>query len=136
ALALACGLALAETAVDDPWVRGTVPQQTSTSFFARITATGGGTVVAASSPVADAVEIHEMRMEGGVMRMRALPNGLKLPPGKAVELTPGGIHVMLLGLKKALQPGERVPLTLTVEGTDGKRERIEVSAAVRPLGAK
>src|SRR3954469_2851509 len=135
-LALASGLACAQTPVDAPWVRGTVAQQTSTSFYARITSAAGGTVVAVTSPIADAVEIHEMRMDGGVMQMRALAGGLKLPPGKAVELTPGGIHVMLMGLKKAVQPGERVPLTLTVEGADGKRERVEVLAAVRPLGAR
>ncbi len=126
--------ASAQTAVKDPWVRGTVPQQKATGMFAQVTSAGGGKLVSASSPVAGVVEIHEMAMEGNVMKMRAIP-GLELPAGKAVDLKPGGYHVMLMDLKQQLKAGDTVPVTLVVEGKDGKRETIEVKAPVKQLAA-
>ncbi len=132
-LALAAAAATAQTVVQDPWVRGTVPQQRATGLFAQITSPTGGKLVAASSPVAGVVEIHEMVMDGQVMRMRAMP-ALDLPAGKTVELKPGGYHVMLMELKRPLQAGDTVPVTLVVEGADGRRETVEVKAPVRPLG--
>ena len=132
---LAAGAAHAQTTVKDAWVRGTVPQQKATGMFAQITSASGGKLVSAKSPVAGAVEIHEMSMDGNVMKMRALPNGLDLPAGKAVELKPGGYHVMLLDLKQPLKDGDTVPVTLVVQGKDGKKETIELKAPVRPLNA-
>ena len=134
-LASSLASAQAQTTVDEPWVRGTVAQQKSSGFFARITSARGGKLVAVSSPVAGVVEIHEMKMEGDVMKMRALPDGLALPAGQAVELSPGGYHVMLMELKQSLNAGDTVAATLTVEDADGKREQIEVQAPVRALGA-
>jgi periplasmic copper chaperone A len=134
-LALAGGCALAQTTVKDAWVRGTVPQQRASGLFAEITSTKGGRLVAVSSPVAAVVEIHEMAMEGNVMRMRALPDGLALPAGKTVTLRPGGYHVMLMGLKQQLKAGEKIPFTLTVEDADKTRETISIEAPVRALGA-
>jgi hypothetical protein len=84
--------------------------------------------------VAGIVEIHEMAMEGNVMKMRALPAGLDLPAGKSVELKPGGYHVMLMDLKKELKAGDTVPVTLVIEGADKKRETVEIKAPVRALG--
>ena len=107
ALAAAQWAAHAQTTVKDPWVRGTVPQQKATGMFAQITSAGGGKLVSASSPAANIVEIHEMAMEGDVMKMRAIP-GLDLPAGKAVDLKPGGYHVMLIDLKQALKAGDTV----------------------------
>jgi copper(I)-binding protein len=124
----------AQTSVKDPWVRGTVPQQNATGMFAQLTSTTGGKLVSASSPVANIVEIHEMAMEGDVMKMRAIP-GLDLPAGKAVDLKPGGYHVMLIDLKQALKAGDTVPVKLVIEGRDGKRETIDVNAPVRALAA-
>jgi copper(I)-binding protein len=138
-LALAASLLLAttahaQTAVKDPWIRSTVAQQKATGLFAQITSTAGGKLGSASSPVAGVVEIHEMSMDGNVMKMRAVPNGLDLPPGKAVDLKPGGYHVMLMDLKKELKAGDTVPVTLVIEGAGKKRETIEVQAPVRALG--
>jgi copper(I)-binding protein len=132
---LAVGLpAQAQVTVQDPWVRATVPQQKATGLFASVTSAKGGRVVAASSPVADVVEIHEMAMDNQVMRMRAIA-ALELPAGKAVELKPGGFHVMLMGLKQQVKEGDTVPVTLVVEGADGKRENVEVKAPARTLNA-
>jgi len=131
-LAAAAGSAQAQTTVQDAWVRGTVAQQKATGMFAKITSAAGGKLLSASSPVAGVVEIHEMAMEGSVMKMRAVP-GLDLPAGKAVELKPGGYHVMLMDLKQQLKAGETVTVSLVVQGKDGKSETIEVKAPVKPL---
>ncbi len=132
---LGCGLVHAQTTVADPWVRGTVAQQKATGLFAQITSAKGGRLVSATSPVAGVVEIHEMAMDGNVMKMRALPSGLELPAGKAVELKPGGYHVMLLDLKQQMKAGDTVPVTLVFEGADKKRETVEIQAPVRALNA-
>jgi copper(I)-binding protein len=126
-------LAYAQVAVGDPWVRATVPQQQASGAFMTLTAAQPARLVEARSPVAGVVEIHEMTMDGGVMRMRAIP-GLDLPAGKPVAMRPGGYHVMLMSLNRTLVAGEVVPLTLVVESA-GRRETIEVKAPVRPLNA-
>ena len=131
ALLLAFG-AQAQTTVKDPWVRGTVAGQKATGMFGQIVSTSGGKLVSASSPVAGVVEVHEMVMDGNVMKMRAV-TGLELPAGKAVELKPGGYHVMLMDLKQELKAGDSVPLTLVIEGAGGKRETLEVKAPVKAL---
>ena len=127
-------LALAQVSVKEPWVRATVAQQKATGAFMQLVSAAGGRLVSASSPVAGVVEIHEMAMDGNVMKMRAIA-GLDLPAGKAVALKPGGYHVMLMDLKQGLQAGQSVPITLVVEGPGGKRETVQVSATVRPLAA-
>ncbi len=137
ALTFALGLpvaAFAQVTVHDAWVRGTVAQQKASGLFAVITSAKDSTLVAASTPVAGVVEIHEMKMEGSTMKMRALTSGLPLPAGQAVELKPGGYHVMLMDLKQQLKAGDSVPVTLVVEGADGKRENIEIQAPVKALG--
>ncbi|WP_287987274.1 copper chaperone PCu(A)C [Piscinibacter sp.] len=125
-------IVLAQTTVKEAWVRGTVPEQKATGAFMQLQSTQGGKLVSASSPVAGVVEIHEMAMEGNTMKMRAVP-GLELPAGKTVELKPGGYHVMLMDLKQPLKNGESVPLTLVVEGKDGRRETLELKAPVKAL---
>jgi copper(I)-binding protein len=131
-LLAAAAAAQAQTVVKDAWVRGTVPGQKATGMFAQITSTSGGKLVSAASPVAGVVEIHEMAMDGNVMKMRAV-SALELPAGKAVELKPGGYHVMLMDLKQDLKTGESVPLTLVIEGAGGKRESVDVKAPVKGL---
>ena len=125
--------AQSQTSVSDPWVRGTVAEQKATGAFMQLTSVAGGKLVSISSPAAGVVEIHEMKMTGSTMQMRAVL-GLDLPAGKRVELKPGGYHVMLLDLKAPLTAGDTVDLTLVVEGKDGKRETIAVKAPVRALG--
>ena len=127
-------VAAADLEVKDPWVRGTVPAQKVTGAFMQLGSKGGVTIVGAASPAAGVVEIHEMAMDGGVMKMRAVQR-LDVQPGKPAELKPGSYHVMLIDLKKPLAKGDVVPITLKVEGKDQKVERVEVKAEVRDLTA-
>lgn len=136
ALALTCAAsAYAQVTVKDAWVRATVPQQKATGAFMQLTAAKEARLVSASSPVAGVVEVHEMAMVDNVMKMRALPNGLELPAGKTVDLKPGGYHVMLMDLKAEVKEGGVVPVTLVVQGKDGKKDSIEVKATVRAVNA-
>ena len=127
-------LAWAQTTVSEPWVRGTVPQQKATGAFMQITSAKGGKLISVSTPAAGVAEIHEMTMEGSMMKMRALPS-LALPAGKAVELKPGGHHLMLMDLKAPLKAGDTVVLTLVIEGSNGQREQVEIKAPVKALGS-
>ena len=123
-------VAHAQVKVDDPWVRATVAPQKATGAFMQLTSPKAAKVVAASSPVAEMVEIHEMKMDNGVMKMRAV-EALALPAGQTVALKPGSYHVMLMGLKAPIKAGETVPLTLTLEGEDKQRTMVEVKAEAR-----
>ena len=122
--------------VNNPWVRATVPAQQVTGAFMTLTAAADLRLVAVSSPQAGMVEIHQMTMENNVMQMRALPDGLALPKGKAIELKPGGYHLMVMDLKQPMQLGAWLPLTLTVETKDKKRSTVVVSAEVKALTTK
>ena len=122
----------ADLDIKSPWVRGTVAGQKATGAFMELTSASGIAIVGASSPVANVTEIHEMKMDGGVMKMRAIPR-LDVAAGKPVSLAPGGYHVMLMDLKQQLKKGDVVPLTLQIENKDKKVETIEVKAEVREL---
>ena len=125
---LVAGAAHAQVIVQDAWVRATVPQQKATGAFMRLTAAQDARLVSASSPVAGVTEVHEMKLVDNVMKMRPLP-ALDLPAGQAVELKPGGYHIMLIDLKTALKDGENVPITLHFD--DGSRRTI-LAPARRP----
>ena len=124
-----------EIVVEDAWVRATLPGQMATAAFMTITAKNKeATLVGASSLIAGISEIHEMKMAAGVMRMLALADGLALTANKPVELTPGGYHIMMFDLKRAVVAGEQVPLTLTLVDANGEKQSVQVSAQVRRLG--
>ena len=136
ALTLASATAAhAQVTVKEPWVRGTVASQKATGASMQLSTTEAVRLVEARSGAAKIVEIHEMRMEGDRMMMQAVP-GLDLVPGKTLELKPGGYHVMLIDVVKPLNAGDKVPLTLVLEGKDKKRIQVDVSAEVRALNAK
>ena len=129
-VALFCGTAQAQTVeVKDAWVRTTVPGQRATGAFMKITAKEGTRLVGASTPAAGVAEVHEMKMDGDVMKMRAVPV-LELPAGKTVELKPGGFHVMLMDLKAALPKDSTVPLTLLFKDAKGVESRLELKLPV------
>lgn len=131
-MALVAG-ASAQVVVKDAWVRATVPQQKATGAFMQLTARQDSKLIAVSSSSVPIVELHEMSMDAGVMKMRPV-TALALPAGKTVALTPGGYHVMLMDLKQQMKAGEVVPLSLLIENAAGKRETIEVKAEVRAPG--
>jgi len=132
ALLIGTTAAVAQVTVQDPWVRATVPAQHATAAFMQLTAAEPMQLVAARSTVAGTVEIHEMAMVNGVMKMRAIP-GLDLPAGKTVVLDPAGYHVMLLDLKGQIHVGDVVPITLVFEGRDKRRTTIDLKAPARAL---
>ena len=134
AASLLAAAAQAQVTVKDAWVRATVPQQKATGAFMQLQAAKNSKLVSASSPLTPSVEVHEMVMQDNVMKMRQVPS-VELPAGKTVELKPGGYHVMLMDLKQQVKEGDNVPLTLVIEGADGKRESVEVKAPVRALNA-
>jgi periplasmic copper chaperone A len=116
--------------VKNAWVRTTVQGQKGTGAFMTITAKDALKLVGGSSPVAGVTEIHEMKMDGDIMRMRAVPGGLDLPAGKAVELKPGSYHVMLLDLKVALPKDTTVPVTLMFKDAKGAESKVELTVPV------
>jgi periplasmic copper chaperone A len=120
--------------VRDAWARSTVEGQRSTGVYARLSAPAGARFVGASSPWAETVEVHEMKMVGDVMRMRALDAGLELPPGESVELQPGGYHVMVMGLKRVLPAGSALPITLRFVDRDGRAGELSVQVPARAAG--
>jgi len=115
--------------VKDAWARATVQGQMATGAFMKLTSKEGSRLVAASSPVAGVTEVHEMVMDNNVMKMRAVP-GLDLPAGKAVELKPGGYHVMLMDLKAPLKKDTTIPLTLVFKDARGVESRTELKVPV------
>lgn len=124
--------ALAQVSVDHPWARATVAQQKTSGAFLEIRAARPMRLVAASTPVAEKVEFHEMRMDNGVMQMRSVA-AIELPANQTVAFGPGGMHLMLQQLKRPLSAGEHIPLTLVLESQDRKRETLQVQVPVRPL---
>jgi len=134
AAAAAATAAQAQVTVSGAWVRGTVQGQTATGAYMQLRSADGATVVGADSPAAGIVEIHEMRMEGNTMRMRGVEQ-LELPAGQAVELKPGGYHVMLMDLKAPLKKGDTVPIKLKVRSKSGQTQDVEVKAEVRDVAA-
>ena len=128
---LVTSFAAAQTVtISNPWARATVQGQKATGAFMTVTSKENSKLVAASTPVAGLVEIHEMKMDKDVMKMSALPNGLDLPAGKAVDLKPGGFHIMLMDLKMSLTKDIAVPLTLTFQDATGKRTQQVVQIPV------
>lgn len=131
-LVLTASLASAQPAavkVDGAWARATVQGQQGTGAFMDITAAQGTRLVGVSTPVAGVAEVHEMRMDGDVMKMRAVPV-LELPAGKTVQLKPGSYHLMLMDLKTPLLKDSTVPLTLRFKNAAGVDSQLEVIVPV------
>jgi periplasmic copper chaperone A len=115
--------------VEGAWVRSTVPGQSGTGAFMKLTAREPLQLVGVSTPVAGVAQVHEMKMEGDVMHMRPVPK-LDLPAGQAVELKPSGYHLMLQDLKQPLVAGTTVPLTLVLRDAKGAENKLELSLPV------
>ena len=130
-LALTCN-AYAEVTVQNAWVRATVPQQKAAGVFFDIQATENLQLVEAQTSVATSAELHEMKMENDVMRMRPLEQ-LALPAGKKVNLKPGGYHLMLMGLKNQIKVGDVIPLRLVFQDKNKKQHFVDIKVIAKPI---
>lgn len=113
--------------VENAWVRATAPGQKVAGGFLDMTADADMKLVGGSSPASDTLELHMMRMDGGVMEMRQVKE-IELPKGKTVNLKPGGLHIMFINLKQQIRDGDKVPVTLTVRNAAGKEQQLQVDA--------
>jgi len=130
----AVSLALAQSVtVSESWARATVVGQKATGVFMKLTSANGSRLVSASSPVAGFGEVHEMRMDGDVMKMSPLKDGLELPAGKSVELKPGSFHVMLMDLKGPLVKDTTIPVTLVFADAKGVQTKTELTVPVNAM---
>ncbi|MCG7920662.1 MAG: copper chaperone PCu(A)C [Candidatus Thiodiazotropha lotti] len=118
---------------DDPYVRAVPPGQPNSASFMTLHNMGKKdlALVSASSSAAEVVELHTHTMEDGMMRMRKVEK-IDLPAEQKISLKPGGLHVMLIGLKQKLVPGEKIGLTLSFD--DGSE--LKLDAPVRKLRMK
>lgn len=131
ALALSALATVAQAApvqVVSAWCRVSGPGAPTAGCYITLKATAADRLMAASSPLAGKVEVHDMSMAGGIMRMRHMTEGLPLPAGQAVKMGPGGKHLMLIGPKRALTVGSKVPLTLKFQKAGAQT----ISANVMP----
>jgi len=113
--------------VQHAWVRPTVGEQDATGAYMTITADKAITLVGVASPAAEISEVHEMRMDGDIMRMR-MAERIELSPGVPLELKPGGYHVMLMALTAPIDGGQEIELSLQFEQADGSRLEMPVTA--------
>lgn len=116
--------------IQDAWIRATVPGQSGSGAFMKITSKTATRLVGVSTPVAGVAEVHEMKMQGDVMKMAPVAGGLELPAGKTVELKSGGYHVMLMDLKRTLAKDSTVPMTLRFKDAKGVESRLNISVPV------
>ncbi len=129
ALCAATGASLAQVKVEAAWARPTVPGQQGGGGYLSITSAAADRLLGGSTPVAERFELHTMSMKGDVMEMRQVES-IALPAGKKVELKPGGLHVMFIGLKEPLKLGSKVPVTLKLE--KGGELKVEFEVMSRP----
>ncbi|MAU96878.1 MAG: hypothetical protein CMP81_13480 [Fulvimarina sp.] len=128
------GYKVGDLEIGHPWSRATLPNAPVAGGYMTITNTGdtADRLIGGSTPAAAEVQIHEMQMDGDVMKMRQIDGGLEVPAGETVTLAPGGYHLMLMKPEKRLMEGDRVPLTLRFE----KAGTVEVELAVDKPNAR
>ena len=132
--ALAHDYTVGSLKIGHPWARATPKGASVGGGYMTITNTGTASerLTGCSSAVAQSFEVHEMKMEGGVMKMRPVAGGIEIKPGQTVTLDPDGYHVMLVGLKEQLKQGSRFKATLEF----AKAGKVEVDFVVEGMGAK
>jgi len=116
--------------VHQAWARATAPGQDVGAAYMMIVSKKDTSLVSVGTDVAEHVQIHSMTMDNGVMKMRELES-LAIPAGKMINLSPGGMHLMLMGLKKALKAGEQLTLTLQFKDNSGTLSRVTVKAPIQ-----
>jgi periplasmic copper chaperone A len=119
--------------IEAPWVRATPAGAQVAGGYLKVTNTGkdADRLVGGTLPLAASAEVHEMSMTDGIMKMRKLADGLEIKAGQSVELKPGGYHMMFMGLREGLKPGQTIKGTLVFE----KAGSVEVEYRIAPIGA-
>ncbi len=131
--AVAHGYRTGTLSIQHPWSRETAVGQAVGGGFLTIANSGthDDRLLSGTSPVAAEVQLHTMTMDGGVMRMRQVTDGIAVPAKGSVELKPGGFHIMFMGLRRQLRQGERFPVTLRFR----RAGNVTVQFAVQPVGS-
>ena len=133
ALVLVAPMAAAQSvSIANAWARATAPGQKTAGVYLDLRSNSDTAVVAAGSPLAAGAELHSMTMQDGVMRMRPLPR-IDLPAGRTVRLAPNGMHLMLVGLKRELKAGEKLPIVLSLQSSGTSLTTLAIEAEVRAL---
>ncbi len=119
--------------ISGPWARATPKGASVGGGYMTITNTGTATdhLIGGSTTVASRFEVHEMKIDNGIMKMRPVAGGIEIKPGQTVQLNPSGFHVMLIGLKQQLKQGDHFKATLEFE----KAGKVDVDFTVEGLGA-
>ena len=132
--ALAHDYTVGSLKIGHPWARATPKGASVGGGYMKITNSGTAPdrLVGGSTDISGGFEVHEMKMEGGVMKMRPVANGIEIKPGQTVTLDPSGYHVMFVGLKDQLKQGDRFKATLQF----AQAGKIEVDFAIEGIGAK
>lgn len=119
--------------IGHPWSRETPGGAKIGGGYLTVTNNGSDTerLLGGSIEVADHIEIHEMKMDGAVMQMRPLPDGVEIKPGETIKLEPGGYHMMFMDLKQPLKKGDMIKAALQFQ----KAGKVEVEFKVESLGA-
>ena len=123
---------LAKTTADGAWARATVPGQNMGGAFITLISDQDATLIGASSPVSEKMELHTMKMEGEKMVM-AQVSSIPLPANTQVELKPGSLHLMFMGLKQPLTEGQNIAITLKIKLSSGHVETLSIQAPVKSL---
>lgn len=132
-LLLAATSAWTQVTIDQPWARATVPGQPVGAVYMTLNSPAEVTLVQAETGAAKEVQFHAMQHHDGVMKMRK-HGQIHVMPGKSVTLAPGGMHLMLIGLKAPLKAGESVDIKLTFKDAKGALSHTTVSAPIKPVG--
>ena len=119
--------------ISQPWARATPGGAKVGGGYLTIENKGSAPdkLVGVGADAAGKVEVHEMAMDGGVMKMRPVEGGFTIDPGKTVKLAPGGLHLMMMDLKSPLKQGDKLPVTLQFE----KAGKVQVTLDVQGVGA-
>jgi periplasmic copper chaperone A len=120
--------------ISAPWARATPKGASVGGGYMTITNTGTAPdrLIGGSTDISKSFEVHEMKMDGGVMKMRELAGGLEIKPGQSVTLDPSGYHVMFVGLKAQLKQGGHFKATLQF----AKAGKVDVDFSIEGIGAK
>jgi len=120
----------AGVSIKDPWIRETVPGQSVAAGYMTITSDSETELTGGTTAIAESIEVHEMRMQGDIMKMRKLEK-LVIKPGHPVTLSPSGYHLMLGNIKQPMKAGDTIPVTLSFRNLDGTVNQLTLAIPVK-----